>query len=144
MAFMRDKFVARLVYVWFALALLTFAGCESPEWTRSLNDSFSAAEKTGPKTEEEHRREYVATHSHESMRWLLSHRVQTGMSYNQVRHVLGEDGTLETGDRKLMTGGGNYRVGDEMYAFGPDSKGKTVYLAFRENRLVNFEPSEFK
>ena len=57
---------------------------------------------------------------------------------------MGEDGTLETGDRRLMTGGGNYRVGDEMYAFGPDSKGKTVYLAFREDRLVNFERSEFK
>lgn len=143
MATMLDKFnTARWVYVW--VALLTIAGCESPEWTRSLNDSFSATEKPTPKAEEQHRQEYVATHSHESMRWLLSHCVEMGMSYRKVCHIMGEDGTLETGDRKLMTGGGNYRVGDEMYAFGPDSEGKTVYLAFREDRLVNFERSEFK
>ena len=130
------------VYVW--VAVLTFAGCESPEWTRSLNDSFAAVEQPGSKTVEQHRQKYVATHDHESMRWLLSHCVEMGMSYRKVSHIMGEDGTLETGDRQLLSGGGNYRVGDEMYAFGPDSKGKTVYLAFREDRLVNYERSEFK
>ena len=140
---MLDKFnKARSVYVW--VAVLTLAGCESPEWTRSLNDSFSAVEQPGSKTSEQHRQEYVATHDHESMRWLLSHCVEMGMSYRKVCHIMGEDGTLETGDRQLLSGGGNYRVGDEMYAFGPDSKGKTVYLAFREDRLVNYERSEFK
>ena len=141
MATMLDRFnSARSMCVW--LVVLTITGCESPDWTRSLNDSFSVTEKSGSKTEEEHRQEYMETHSPESMRWLLSHCVEMGMSYNQVRHIIGEDGTLETG-RKLVTGGGNYRLGDEMYAWS-DSKGKTVYLAFREDRLVNFDRSEFK
>jgi hypothetical protein len=131
-----------LVTTW--VAVLTLAGCESPEWTRSLNDSFAATDQPDSKTEEKHRREYEATRSHESMKWLLSHCVESGMSYKKVCHIMGEDGTLETGDRRLLAGGGNYRVGDEMYSFGPDSQGKTVYLAFREDRLVNFERSEFK
>src|SRR5579872_6654852 len=116
MATMLENFNwARSVCAWFAV--LTFAGCESPEWTRSLNDSFSAADKRGPKTEEEHRQEYAATHSPESMRWLLSHCVETGMSYKKVCHIMNEDGTAITGDNRVLSGGGNYRVGDEIYAF---------------------------
>lgn len=139
---MFDKFnAARWLYVW--IAVLTVAGCESPEWTRSLNDSFMAHDKPNAKDEEKHRQEYVETHSPESMRWLLGHCVEMGMSYKTVCHIMGEDGTLETGDRRLLTGGGNYRLGDEMYAWS-NSKGKTVYLAFRDDRLVNFERSEFK
>jgi hypothetical protein len=31
-----------------------------------------------------------------------------------------------------------------VYAFGPDSEGQTVYLAFREDMLVNFDPLDFR
>jgi hypothetical protein len=134
--------VGRRVCLGFALALL--AGCESPEWTRSLNDSFAHQDKPSAKTEEQHRQEFQETKSHESMRWLLAHCIHTGMSYNEVCRIMGEDGNLETQDRQLKSGGGNYRIDDEMYGFGPDSKGKTVYLAFRENRLINFDPEQFR
>ena len=133
--------MARSICAW--IAAVAFAGCESPDWTRSLNESFAANDHPSARTEEEHRQEYISTHSPESMRWLLSHCVEMGMSYKKVCHIMGEDGTLETGDRRLLADGGNYRVGDEMYAFG-DSRGKIVYLAFREDRLVNFDRSEFK
>ena len=82
MATMLDKFnMARSVYAW--VAVLMLAGCESPEWTRSLNDSFAATDQPSAKSEEQHRQEYVATHSHESMHWLLSHCVEMGMSYRE-------------------------------------------------------------
>ena len=134
--------VTRWVCAW--VAFLAIAGCESPEWTRSLNDSFAASDQPNSKIEEAHRQEYISSHSHESMYWLLGHCVDMGMSYKKVCHIMGEDGTPETGDRRILAGGGNYRVGDEIYSFGPDSKGKTVYLAFREDRLVNYDRAEFK
>jgi hypothetical protein len=143
MAMLPDRYdMARWVCA--GVTFMALAGCESPEWTRSLNDSFAATDQPDSKTEEAHRQEYIETHSHESMYWLLSHCVEMGMSKKKVCHILGEEGTPETGDRRLLAGGGNYRVGDEMFSFGPDSKGKTVYLAFREDRLVNFDRAEFK
>jgi hypothetical protein len=78
------------------------------------------------------------------MRWLLAHRVKGGMSYAAVCHVLGEDGERETKDRWLKTGGVNIRIDDEVYAFGPDSEGRNLYLFFRDDRLINFDPDEFK
>jgi len=127
------------------MAAIVLAGCESPAWTKSLNESFGVREDdSGPRTEEEHRREYVKTHSRKSMRWLLSHSVKAGMTYEQVCHVLGEDGERETKDRWLKTGGINVRVDDEVYSFGPDSDGRILYLFFRDDRLINFDASEFK
>jgi hypothetical protein len=132
-----------LVCVW--LATLGLAGCESPAWTKSLNESFGIRDdSSGPRTEEDHRREYVKTHSRKAMRWLLYRCVKQGMSYEQVCHILGEDGERETNDRWLKTGGANIRVDDLVYSFGPDSEGHMLYLYFREDRLINFDPSEFK
>jgi hypothetical protein len=126
------------------LAAMALTGCESPSWTHSLNESFNAKEEGRPRTEEEHRKEYIATHSRKSMRWLLAHRVNTGMSYQNVCHVLGEDGKREERDRWLKTGGVNIRIDDEVYSFGPDSDGRILYLFFRDDRLINFEPEEFR
>jgi len=128
------------------LAVSGLAGCESPAWTHSLNESFGAREAaSGPRTEEDHRREYVKTHSRKSMRWLLSHSVKQGMTYEQVCHVLGEDGERESKDRWLKTGGAaNVRVDDEVYSFGPDSDGRMLYLFFRDDRLINFDSTEFE
>ncbi|HLJ12428.1 MAG TPA: hypothetical protein VKU82_14635 [Planctomycetaceae bacterium] len=132
----------RLVGAWvFALIV---SGCESPTWTHTLNESFSANQPAGPRTEEEHRREYLATGSRRSLRWLLAHCVKPGMSYDDLCGVLGQDGELETKDLKLKTNGGNYRIDDEVYRWGPDSEGRILYLFFRENRLFNFDPDEFK
>jgi hypothetical protein len=129
------------------LAVLAGAGCESPSWKHTLNESFNAKdgdEASGPQTEEEHRREYAATHSRKSMRWLLGHRVRPGMSYNEVCHVLGEEGERETKDRALKTTALNVRIDDEVYSFGPDSDGRALYLFFRDDRLINFDPSDFQ
>jgi hypothetical protein len=126
------------------LMALVLTGCESASWTHTLNESFAAKPERGPRTEEEHRREYIATHSRKSLRWLLAHRVKPGMSYNDVCHMLGEDGTREERDRWLKTSGINIRIDDEVYAFGPDSENRTLYLFFREDRLINFDPTDFE
>lgn len=122
---------------------LAFAGCESPSWTHSLNESFHARSADGPRTEEDHRREYVATHSRKSLRWLLSHCVNTGMSYAEVCHALGEEGEVRKKDPAMKTGV-NVRIDDEVYEFGPDSEGRVLVLFFREDRLINFDPSDFR
>jgi hypothetical protein len=66
------------------------------------------------------------------------------MSYDDVRHVLGEDGTHEERDRWLKTKGINIRIDDDVYSFGPDSDNRTLYLFFREDRLINFDPTDFE
>lgn len=134
--------ITRLLWVLFVAGAV--AGCESPSWTRSINESFGANEKSGPRTEEQNRQEYADTHSRESLNWLLSHCIKPGNSYKQVCQTLGEEGTREPNDRLRKAQGNTYRIDDEVYAFGPDSKGRTLYLAFREDRLVNFDPEEFK
>ncbi len=109
-----------------------------------MNDSFTFKEKTSSReVEEKHRQDYAATHSRKSMRWLLGHCVDSGMSYDQVCKVMGEEGTREIHDRAFKSHGGDYLLDDEMYSW-KDDEGRAIYLGFRDNRLVNFERSEFR
>jgi hypothetical protein len=126
-----------------ALSAIVLAGCESPSWTRSLDESFGAAEQDRPRTEEEHRREYAASHSRKSMRWLLGHGVKPGMSYEQVCRVLGVEGERDPDPALKTTGNLNVRIDDEVYSFG-DSEGRTLKLFFRDDRLINFDPADFE
>ena len=126
------------------LAASIIAGCETPDWTRSMNDGFAYKEKRSSReVEEKHRQEYAATHSRKSMRWLMGHCIDTGMTLDEVRKVMGEEGTLETHDRAFKSHGGDYMLSDEMYSW-QDDQGRSIYLGFRENRLVNFERSAFR
>lgn len=124
--------------------VLSCAGCESASWMRSLHSSFAQQTEQERRAEESHRKRYRETHDRKSLHYLLAHRVQTGMSYKDVCKTLGEDGTREARDNWLKSKGAAYQLGDEVYAFGPDSEGQTVYLAFREDMLVNFDPLDFR
>ena len=124
------------------LALGTAAGCGSPDWVKSMNDSFRFNGTHDREVEEKHRREYAASQSRKSMRWLLSHCVDTGMTYDQVCQVLGVEGNPEPNDRRFKTGNG-YWIDDEMYSW-KDAEGRSVTLGFREGLLVNFDRAEFK
>ena len=124
------------------LAALVFAGCGSPDWTRTMNDSFKFQDSSKA-VEEKHRQDYVATHSRKAMRWLLSHCVDTGMSLDQVCNIMGEEGILEMHDRAFKSHGGNYHLDDEMYSW-KDNEGRAIYLGFRDNRLVNFDRADFR
>lgn len=119
-------------------------GCESPAWVRSLGESFSMSGDAPYRLEEMHRREYQTNHSRKALRWLLANRIDTGMSYGDVCQTLGEDGEQEHIDRWLKVKGSTYRLDDVIYRFGPDDEGHSYYLAFREDRLVNYDRQHFQ
>lgn len=123
------------------------AGCETPGWAERLDEAFtfSPGKDAGHYREEgeRHRKKYAATHDREALHWLLRHCIEPGMSYHDVCRALGEDGVRESRDNWIKNNGGNYQVGDDAYAFGPDNHGQTLYLVFRDDKLVNFDPREF-
>lgn len=130
------------VAAWLVLAGMGVgAGCESPG---NLTSYFRSQTDNGFEEEDAQRRKYQASRSHGAMRWLLANRLQPGMSYNEVCGVLGEEGVREFNDNWLKTKGGNYRVDDIAYKFGPDDRGQSVYLVFREDALVNFDGEQFR
>ena len=129
--------------VWLLVSLLPI-GCESLHdagvpGTEAFIDSGSRAAE-----EEAHRRMYQEQRSPAAMQWLLAHRVHSGMSVADVGGIFGEEGVREYNDLSIKTNGGHYRTGDQIYRWGPDSSGQTVYLVFRDGNLVNFDPNEFR
>ncbi|MEX1232710.1 MAG: hypothetical protein WEB58_20860 [Planctomycetaceae bacterium] len=100
--------------------------------------------KTDKNDAEKHRQTYQSERTPESICWLLANQIHSGMSLEEVNDVLGENGIREINSRWITSNGGNYRTDDVAYRWGPDSEGGTVILVFRENRLVNFNPSEFE
>ena len=73
--------------------------------------------------------------------WLLGHRIETGMTVAEVAVVLGERGEKEP--RGQWVRQGDFRIDDEIYRYGPDSEGQSVYLVYREGRLVNHNREDF-
>jgi hypothetical protein len=132
-----------VVSLWMPLAALA-VGCETlheagvPGMRAFVSSHRRAAE------EESHRHAYQQDRSPASMQWLLAHRVHSGMSVADVSRILGEEGVREYDDLPIKTNGGHYRTGDQVYHWGPNSVGRTVYLVFRDGSLVNFNPDEFR
>jgi hypothetical protein len=93
--------------------------------------------------EEQHRKQYQTERSRDSLRWLLANRVQQGMSHADVARVLGEDGTYEENARWIKQNSTVYREDDELFRFGPDDKGRSIYLPFRNGKLANYDPKLF-
>ena len=80
----------------------------------------------------------------DALNWLLANAIDAGMSLSEVEQVLAEEGQHVYDDRWVKTNGGYYRSGDLVYKWNPDSRGRSIYLVFREDKLVNFNPDEFK
>lgn len=130
-----------------ALTLLgLLSGCETPGWAARLDEAFTPNPRPAitHADEERQRKKYAATRDRDALFWLLHYRIDSGMSLADVSRVLGEEGSRESHDRWIKTNGGNYQVGDDVYAFGPDNEGHTLYLVFRDGHLVNFDPDEFR
>ncbi len=128
---------------WLLLVAAVVCGCETFQSSflsavLNLSPSRRAAE------EEAFRREYQETHSAAAMQWLLANCVHSGMTLEEVNRVLGEEGVREYDDLPIKTNGGFYRADDVVYRWGPDNQGHSVYLVFRDGRLVNFDPDEFR
>lgn len=125
-----------------AAMLLAACGCGSLERPQFPGLGAPAGTNSA-KEEEDYRTRYQTQRDPEALAWLLANRLQTGMSLQEVERVLGEDGVREANDLWIKTGGGHYRAGDVIYHWGPDNEGKRVYLGFREELLVNFDPREY-
>ncbi len=91
----------------------------------------------------EQRENYQVHHDGDSLNWLLAHRVHTGQSVAEISGILGEEGERYWNDRELKNGSA-YLQTDEGYRWGPDSNGRSVILFFRDGKLVNFDPNEFR
>jgi hypothetical protein len=102
--------------------------------------STTSAER---RDEVEYRDRYLTTKDPAALRWLLEHRIHSGMSVADVNLVLGEDGERQYNDQWIKTKGGYYRTGDEVYHWGPDNEGRGLYLVFRDEQLVNFDPEDY-
>ena len=130
-----------------ALSLLSFAllvGCGSIEQT-SLARMLPFGNKTNVSPQEtEQRQKFMNERDPDAFRWLLSHRIHTEMTPEQVAHVLGESGERRFDDREYKTNGGFYQTTDVGYQWGPDRKGHTVVLFFRDGKLINYDPAEFR
>lgn len=95
--------------------------------------------ETPRREEAERRTAYQETRSPKALSWLLKNRVRTGMTIREVSEVLGEDGVEEPGADWIRTSG-PFNQEDDVYRWGPDAKGRTIYLVFRSKKLVNFNP----
>ena len=140
---MSINYLQRWTFPAFLLVVIS-AGCESTQGAKWLGYPFVAPADRTYGREEKYRKDYQENRSRQAMQWLITNRVQAGMSVQDVNRILGEDGIREHMDKWLKTGSGNYLIDDVVYHYGPDSEGSSVYLVFRDDKLVNFDPDDFK
>lgn len=93
---------------------------------------------------ERYRERFQTDRDPAALDWLLANAIDAGMSLGEVEQILAEEGQRVRDDRWVKTNGGYYRSGDVVYKWNPDSSGRSIYLVFREDKLVNFNPDEFK
>ncbi len=124
------------------LAVL-LCGCSSIS-TAGTNSFASLFDTESAEREAEaHRSKYQASRSPADLQWLMRNCVESGMTPGEINRVVGEQGQRIYDDDWIKTRGGHYQSGDHTWKWGPDREGNAVYLVFRENRLVNFDPDEF-
>lgn len=92
----------------------------------------------------EHQERFLIDGEPEALDWLLIHQVENGMTLEEVSAALGDTGERLEQDGQYKNTGGLYQTTDQGYRWGPDRKGRSVTLFFREGRLVNFDPDEIK
>jgi len=134
----------------FSLGCIMFAVCILSGCEGGLHQAMrlpgipSAADlREQTRTAAEHRRRFKETGDPKSIRWLLAHRVQEGMSVEEVDRVLGVDGKRRYEDASFKAHNRGVRATDATYEWGPDSKGSPYLLFFRNDRLINHRPERY-
>lgn len=92
--------------------------------------------------ERSHRDKFIQERDHEAFYWLLSHKISNGMHLGEVEDVFGEPGEY-TDDYKRLKSDGQTQLTDSAYRWGPDNKGFSAVLFFRDGRLINFDRSHY-
>lgn len=119
-------------------AVLALAGCESAPKLPWVARGEAHAAKT-----REFRQRYQEEQDPDALNWLLHEHVENGMTLEEVIGALGSPGEPEP-DAQEYRKGNLYHVTDEAHKWGPDRDGRSVVLFFRDGKLVNFEPNEFR
>lgn len=89
------------------------------------------------------REEFVLNRSHNALFWLLAHRIESGMRLSEVEQVLGEAGE-DVSDQSYQKSQQVHQQTDDAYKWGPDTEGKSVVLFFRDGKLANFNPKDYR
>jgi hypothetical protein len=89
------------------------------------------------------RERYRETQDATALRWLLAKRIRSGMTLAEVNRELGQDGSRRYEDSRFKARNIGVQRTDETWEWGPDKHGATYLLFFRNDRLVNYEPSQY-
>ncbi len=129
---------------WLACLLLTACSACSVIDQMTGVEATSRRASAGRHAEEERREAFLRDGDAKAIRWLLAHRVEEGMKLEEVNRILGQDGEREYSDRFVKSGPANFHLDDETYRWGPDDRGRSYYLIFREGQLCNYDPSLYR
>lgn len=126
------------------VTVLLSSGCETmPDWDTGMMGGTHRADKKVSRADH-YRMQFLTKRDPEALNWLLKHRLQSGMSRASVEKELGEEGEYQEASKWLKATGGTFRATDDAYKWGPDESGRSVYLMFRDDVLVNFHPEDFE
>lgn len=121
---------------------LVVSGCETLQKAGVPGlEGYIKADPEEVAKEERYRDAFIQSSDHEAFYWLLANRIQSGMYKSEIEQVLGQSGEIETDPRYFKKE--THQALDAAYRWGPDSKGNSVVLFFRDGRLSNFNPEDF-
>ncbi len=137
----------RMIYGGVGIAVVAFAagfGCETLQKAGVPGLEQYVKEDPAVIEEEREQREKFSLHQdHKALYWLLANRVGNGMQLHEVEEILGAPGELTTEARQLKSDG-LHQTNDPAYKWGPDSKGYSVILFFRDGHVSNFNPKDYR
>ena len=127
------------------MVLLLSSACESiPELGSTGMSSAHQVQKQKTNPAESYRTRFQTNRDPKALDWILKNRLYSGMSRGSVEKEIGEEGEFQEASKWLKATGGTFRTSDEAYKWGPDESGRSVYLIFRDDVLVNFNPEDFE
>lgn len=134
------RFVSGIATLWLA----SVYGCQTLHEAGVPGlEKYVKRDQVAVETEKRHRQEFVLNHSHESLYWLLSHKVSNGMNLQDVEAVLGGPGE-QTNDFDSVNPEGLHQRTDVAYKWGPDKKGCSVVIWFRDGHVANYNPKDYR
>lgn len=134
----------RMLYRFVLICLcLTGVSCETLRAPGSTADWFARNSKSHERDANAHREQWQTRRDGLALKWLLATQVSNGMTVDGVNNRLGDIGVREEGTQEFKQKIEGLRIDDVLYRYGPDRDGETYYLAFREGKLVNFDPKRF-
>lgn len=122
---------------------LSGIACETLRAPGSTADWFARHGKGRDREVASHREQWQTRRDGMALKWLLATQVSNGMTVDEVDSKLGDTAEREEGTREFKQKVEGLRIDDVLFRYGPARDGEVFYLAFREGKLVNFDPKKF-